>query len=134
MLPDKPKAVIPFCDVPVTIVLMYNVWDIAAFIYDKPGIVQRNVVFSAHGENGTAIVWIERKFMYQRIEHKIIMYRLVVGIPTLPGRSHEKIYHFFQVIDYQISRSNSYAGADNWFIRKPFKCGLIKREFHPLSI
>jgi hypothetical protein len=68
MLPEKPEAVIPFRDLPVPVVLMYNIWDIAAFIYDKPRIVKRNTVFDAHGENGTSIVWIERKVRQQGIE------------------------------------------------------------------
>jgi hypothetical protein len=58
MFPDGSNGIQSLCDVPMPIILVDNVWNHPALVYQTPGPIERNALFEAEGENRTSVVGI----------------------------------------------------------------------------
>src|SRR6476660_8473684 len=119
MLPNGSEAVIPLCDLPMPIILVDDIWNIAALVDDQPELVERNVIFKTQSENRSSVVCIKLNLWQQSIVYKIIMYCLIKDPliafrrPSLTRRAHEMVDNCFQIICHQISWTDGDAGTDN---------------------
>jgi hypothetical protein len=59
IFPDRSERIQAFCDVPVPIILMDNVWNHPALVCQPPGSIEQNPLFEAEGENRTGVVGID---------------------------------------------------------------------------
>src|SRR5262249_961572 len=111
----------PLRDLPMPVILMDDVRNIASFVYYNATAINQNLVFQPQGENRTVVVFIKPDFRQQAVMYQVIMYSLI-SAPAHTRSLREEVYHFRQIVNNQMCSTYCETHTDNCIVVKPLKC------------